>query len=130
MTDRQEIAGAEAGKGYFPPVGDQVLREVAARLDSQLRRSDVIGRYGGEEFVIILPHTDMSAGAQVMERVRKAVAGRPISLPEQELRISLTVSIGLVEYPKDGHNGPALIAAADQAMYRAKARGRDQVAVD
>lgn len=106
--------------------GDLVLCEVAGRLSQGLRTSDVIGRYGGEEFVVVLPRTSAAAGLLIMDRIRESIAEYPICLPGRDLQIPLTVSIGLVEYPSDGVSSCALLEAADEAMYLAKRQGRNR----
>ncbi len=114
--------------------GDVVLREMAQRIDSQVRASDVAARYGGEEFVVLLPDTDTTAGVVLAERIRKAVAASPYALPSGE-RIEMTASIGIASVvpAPDAEDlktlGEALIAQADVALYRAKSGGRDQVVV-
>ena len=114
--------------------GDAVLRELANRIDAQVRASDVAARYGGEEFVVLLPGTDNSSGELLAERIRGAIASSPFLLPNGE-EVSITVSIGIagVTLDRDVSDlktaGDALIARADVALYRAKSGGRDQVQV-
>jgi len=115
--------------------GDAVLRELAQRIDAQVRASDVAARFGGEEFVILLPNTKGADGQRLAERIRNAVAAAPFELPEGE-QISVTVSIGIAEFaPGAGGSdlkslGEALIARADAALYAAKAAGRDRVVIE
>ncbi len=115
--------------------GDAILQELASRIDAQVRASDVAARYGGEEFVILLPDTEHQAAVQTAQRIRKAVSAAPYALPADE-PVSITVSIGVAgSCPESASNdlktiGDALIARADVALYKAKAGGRDQVAVD
>ena len=115
--------------------GDVVLRELAQRIESQVRASDVAARYGGEEFVVLLPDTNIDAGARLAERVRAAIAESPISLPNGET-ILITASIGIAEArPAPGDKdlktlGDSLIARADVALYAAKSAGRDRVMVE
>ncbi len=115
--------------------GDAVLRELAQRVDAEVRDSDVAARFGGEEFVILLPRTTSSEGRHVAERVREAVAAAPFELPAGG-QVAVTVSIGIAEFhPGAGRNdlkslGEALIARADAALYDAKAAGRDRVVVE
>ncbi|MDH3532272.1 MAG: sensor domain-containing diguanylate cyclase [Gammaproteobacteria bacterium] len=114
--------------------GDAVLRELANRIESQVRASDVAARYGGEEFMVLLPATDNRAGEHLAERIRQAVAAAPFALPGGE-QVSITVSIGIagVRPGADAGDlktlGDTLIARADVAMYRAKSAGRDKVRV-
>jgi two-component system cell cycle response regulator len=115
--------------------GDAVLRELAQRVDSQVRASDVAARYGGEEFVILLPNTEVEAAARLAERVRQAIAASPITLPNGE-SVTVTASIGIAEAApgpdeKDLKTlGDSLIARADVALYAAKSAGRDRVIVE
>jgi len=112
--------------------GDLVLRELAQRIEVQVRASDVAARYGGEEFVILLPNTPGEAGLQLAERVREAVAAKPFELPDGG-SADVTVSIGIASLVPDADDkdfkslGEALIARADVALYSAKAAGRDRV---
>jgi diguanylate cyclase (GGDEF)-like protein len=115
--------------------GDAVLRELAQRVESQVRASDVAARYGGEEFVILLPGTEVDAATKLAERVRAAIAGSPISLPNGEA-VTITASIGIAEAcprPDDEDLktlGDSLLARADVALYAAKSAGRDRVMVE
>jgi two-component system, cell cycle response regulator len=108
------------------PAGDAVLRVAAERLRGILRAEDVLGRWGGEEFLALLPRTD-AAGAQLAaERMRQAVAGEPIPLPEGgEMRV--TASIGAAAGVEGG--AADLVQRADAALYEAKEAGRDRVVV-
>ena len=115
--------------------GDVVLRELAQRIESQVRASDVAARYGGEEFVVLLPSTDVSSAKLLAERVRKAISATPIDLPCGET-VTVTVSIGISEiYPKPNDKdlktlGDSLVARADVALYAAKSAGRNRVIVE
>lgn len=114
--------------------GDAVLKELAQRIEAQVRASDVAARYGGEEFVVLLPDTNVEAAARLAERVRMAIGGSPIGLPCGE-SVTITASIGIAETsPGPGEEdlktlGDSLIARADVALYAAKSAGRDQVVV-
>ncbi len=117
------------------PAGDAVLREIAQRVESQVRASDVAARYGGEEFVILLPNTDVASAMLLAERIRKAVAETPIELPNGET-VTITASIGISEVQPAPEAddlktvGDSLIARADVALYAAKSAGRDRVVVE
>ena len=108
-------------------VGDVVLRQIGERAGSVLRGGDTLGRFGGEEFVILLPEADMSEARTVAERIRATVAASPMATSEVAGGIIMTVSMGLVGYPQDGHLGQDLLSQADEAMYFAKRLGRNQV---
>lgn len=110
---------------YGHDIGDDALRLVGDTVRRSLRAGDIIGRWGGEEFLAILPMTDRSTATRVAERVREAVAATPFVV--LGLLVPLSVSIGAAA--RSEHPGDALVAAADGAMYAAKASGRDNVNV-
>jgi diguanylate cyclase (GGDEF)-like protein len=113
--------------------GDAVLAEFARRLRAEIREVDFAFRQGGEEFVCLLPETDSAGGAVVAERLGAAVRRAPVivvsansaSEGEPPRRIPVTVSIGVAVYPDHGPTGAAVLEAADDALYAAKAAGRD-----
>jgi len=106
-------------------VGDAVLREVAQRMGSVLRGHDLLGRYGGEEFLILLPGCGLKESWEVAERVRRGVAERPITTPAGS--INLTLSLGTAAtISGDFRESDALIQVADEALYRAKRGGRNR----
>lgn len=111
---------------YGHHVGDQILQEFAARCKSTVREVDLVGRYGGEELIIIMPETELEAALPVAERLRTAICERPVTLEGQELFI--TVSIGAAQKDENTLHLETLIARADQAMYIAKHKGRNRVA--
>jgi two-component system cell cycle response regulator len=112
--------------------GDEVLREVAARIKAELRMSDALGRFGGEEFVVLLIDADMESAAMVAQRIRAGVANTPFQLTGGEV-VSVSVSIGVAtldDFERDhAIEGVAqqLVALADSALYQAKENGRNQV---
>jgi two-component system, cell cycle response regulator len=107
-------------------IGDTVLREAARRLATPMRPYDAIGRYGGEEFLIVLPGCGMDSALLVAERVRCSVGGRPITTPAGD--VAMTVSLGVSAVEKAPPRlADELIQAADDALYRAKRAGRDRV---
>jgi diguanylate cyclase (GGDEF)-like protein len=108
------------------PTGDEVLRQFARALQDTVREIDLAGRWGGEEFVVGLPGTDLAGGVRLAERVRAALAERTIEAPSGE-RLHVTASFGVATF--DGRGGlRELLAAADVALYRAKRAGKDRVA--
>jgi diguanylate cyclase (GGDEF)-like protein len=117
---------------YGHQSGDDVLREVAARVKAELRMSDALGRFGGEEFVALLIDADLDAASLVANRIRASVADQPFVVGEGEL-LSVSVSIGvatLIDFERDhAIEGVAqqLVAQADQALYEAKQSGRNRV---
>jgi diguanylate cyclase (GGDEF)-like protein len=107
------------------PVGDDVLRQLSAMLDEQVRRVDSVGRLGGEEFAVLMPGADRAQAEEAAERLRDHVSTLALDLPSGIVR--LTVSIGVTEcdvWTEDLADG---LARADEALYRAKAAGRDRV---
>jgi diguanylate cyclase (GGDEF)-like protein len=108
------------------PAGDAVLAEVSSRLRSQLRRSDGVGRYGGEEFLVVLPGCDEKLTLMAAERLRACLADAPVVC--RDAVISVTCSAGAAVWTASNPKDPeTLIREADQALYRSKAGGRDQV---
>ncbi|MEZ0077085.1 diguanylate cyclase (GGDEF)-like protein [Planotetraspora sp. GP83] len=110
---------------YGHLAGDQVLIQVAATLRSQLREYDVVGRFGGEEFVVLLPGADISEGRRVAERLRTRV-GR-MAVAADNAMVTVTVSAGVAIMNIHGADLIELLAAADLALYRAKELGRDRI---
>ena len=106
-------------------IGDDVLRALAAELRQQVRESDVVGRFGGEEFTVLLPHTDGVGACRIAERLRRS-AGR-LSVATADAMIRVTVSIGIAVLGQHGNDLFELLAAADLALYRAKDAGRNRV---
>jgi diguanylate cyclase (GGDEF)-like protein len=106
-------------------VGDQVLRAVAERCRSALRSIDALGRYGGEEFAIVLPGTAAGA-ALVAERIRRAVADEPIQTDAGPVHV--TISLGVAEMNAQTDDLAAVLKRADAALYEAKQAGRNRVA--
>lgn len=113
---------------YGHDAGDAVLRETAALLVRSVRAEDIICRFGGEEFVIILPMADLKTSQARAERIRSRMAELAVMHQGNALGPT-TVSIGVAELPRHGTSGKDLLAAADAALYRAKEQGRDQVIV-
>jgi diguanylate cyclase (GGDEF)-like protein len=107
--------------------GDVVLRKLATILRDSFRQSDTVGRYGGEEFVVILPEMDIQAGQQKLESLRHLVADTPISLGTRGGKVKVTISAGLASFPQDSDDAELLFALADQRMFQAKSEGRNRV---
>lgn len=110
--------------GYGHAAGDAVLHAFAGVLSTTIRSMDTAGRWGGEEFVVILPETPVEEALEIAERIRKAVSFHSFEISRC---LHLTCSIGVACYPDHACNQDALITAADQAMYGAKRLGRNQV---
>ena len=111
---------------YGHQVGDELLRQVSAKLLSEVRAYSEVGRYGGEEFIILLPGTGSNELASISDRLLKLVAEQPYTVLGEE--ISLTVSIGIAASNKFDSNLDAVIKRADDNLYKAKAAGRNCVA--
>ncbi|MEO8971569.1 MAG: diguanylate cyclase, partial [Ktedonobacteraceae bacterium] len=112
---------------YGHATGDVVLRELGERAKCVLRAGDTVGRFGGEEFLVLLPETSPEEAMFVAERLRSAVAVSPLAIHEVENGVAVTVSIGVATYPTDGATANAVREQADQAMYWAKRLGRNQI---
>ncbi|MCL6558378.1 MAG: diguanylate cyclase [Firmicutes bacterium] len=114
---------------YGHEAGDKVLAAVARTIRESLRQVDLMVRYGGEEFVIVLPGTNLDGGITVAEKIRRTVAATPIRLESGET-IYLTVSLGVTRYtPGTLSTSAEMIQQADEAMYQAKLKGKNQVVV-
>ena len=109
---------------YGHAIGDRVLKSLAHLLSQRLRSSDTIGRFGGEEFAVILPNTDENAANEIMEELCKGFAN--VRHQSEEKDFSVTFSCGVASFP-DYESGEALTKAADMALYAAKSAGRNQV---
>ncbi|HWK00609.1 MAG TPA: PleD family two-component system response regulator [Xanthobacteraceae bacterium] len=115
---------------YGHEAGDEVLREFASRLRSCVRGVDLACRLGGEEFVVVMPDTDLGIASRVAERIRRRIAGEPFSIDRGARSIEVTISVGLSSL-NGAEDTPALILKrADEALYRAKNSGRNRVVAD
>lgn len=110
---------------YGHLVGDIVLKEIAKIMKDFVRQVDLIGRYGGEEFVLALPDTDRNSAIAVAERIRQEVERHKFRAYDET--IAMTISAGVATYPDNGDDVQVLIDKADQALYRAKEEGRNRV---
>jgi len=110
-------------------MGDKVLQKVAQVLETELRRADVICRYGGEEFVVILPEIDLHNAYYVAEKLRNAVITSTFSGDEKMSGKGITISLGVAAFPENGDTEKMVLEKADEALYKAKERGRNQVVV-
>jgi diguanylate cyclase (GGDEF)-like protein len=105
--------------------GNRLLQHVARGVRSELRGSDVLARYGGDEFVALLPETGSSGAREMGERIRRAIEMSKLDVHGTD--VVTNVSIGVASYPEDGGSVEAIMEKADKAMYRAKQRGRNRV---
>jgi two-component system, cell cycle response regulator len=110
--------------------GDDVLREFASRVRKSIRGIDLACRYGGEEFVIVMPETDVAVASVVAERLRRRVATEPFAIGRAGQRIEVTISIGIAALGAPDDSAATILKRADQALYRAKRDGRNRVVAD
>jgi diguanylate cyclase (GGDEF)-like protein len=122
MADLDHFKAVNDTQGHL--VGDRVLSEVAARIKSALREFDLVGRYGGEEFVILLENTSLHTAHQISERIRQHIGSEPVHAASQHIEI--TISQGIAMWV-EGDDKQSLLKRADQAMYAAKNAGRNCV---
>ena len=124
MIDSDNLKAVNDEHGH--DAGNNLLRLIATGIKSQLRSTDVLARYGGDEFVVLLPDTGADGTRDVAERIRLSIARKPLELRDKS--VPITVSIGLASYPSDGRGMDTIMQRADEAMYRAKSQGRNRVA--
>ncbi len=108
-------------------VGDRVLQELARRLKEQVRAIDLCCRIGGEEFLVVLPGTELQVGFTVGERLRRIIASQPFDVGAKSGPLAITVSIGVAEYQAAGDTPESILKRADEALYKAKRSGRNRV---
>lgn len=107
--------------------GDKLLQQLAGLVNEAVRKDDIFGRFGGEEFLLIMPHTSANQALQAAEKIRGLLASHPFAFAEkQPLRI-ISISGGVAEYPVHGLDAAGLLHAADEALYEAKRSGRNRV---
>ncbi len=132
MIDVDQFKGINDGYGHL--AGDKALKEIAGRVEEQIRTMDTAARFGGDELAILLPDASSAEAATLAERIRKAISAKPFSLTPQ-IKRSLTVSVGVAsvlpgrEVTDLKTLADRLLADADAALYRAKALGRNRVQV-
>ena len=107
--------------------GDLVLQTIGETLRASFRQSDTAGRYGGEEFVVILPETDIETAQRKLESFRESIAASPIALAARGEKVQVTISAGLSNFPQDAEDASELFALADERMFQAKKEGRNRV---
>lgn len=107
--------------------GNRLLQQTVECIQGQLRQTDLVARYGGDEFVALLPETPCNGAAGVAERIRKSI--ETIALASREHKVSVTVSIGVACYPNHGVDFESVLEKADQAMYASKSAGKNRVTV-
>jgi two-component system cell cycle response regulator len=110
--------------------GDDVLRDFALRIKRSIRGIDLACRYGGEEFVLVMPETDMAVAAMVAERLRRRIAAEPFAIQQGSRVVPVTISIGIAALRDKDDTAASVLKRADQALYRAKRDGRNRVVPD
>jgi diguanylate cyclase (GGDEF)-like protein len=123
MIDSDNLKSVNDSHGH--EAGNRLLRQLTRLVQAELRYTDVLARYGGDEFIVLLPETPSKGALEVAARIRDAVASMALEVDGR--RIDSTVSIGVAAYPQDGNSLDALAARADRAMYQAKREGRNRV---
>jgi diguanylate cyclase (GGDEF)-like protein len=123
MVDSDSLK--QVNDSYGHEAGNRLLQHIVKSMQGHLRATDVPARYGGDEFVILLPDTPARGALEVAERIRNAVESTPFST--EAGRVPCTVSIGVASFPQDGRSIEILLARADRALYEAKAAGRNRV---
>ena len=113
--------------GFGHDAGDEVLREFAVRVATNVRAIDLPCRLGGEEFVVVMPDTSMESALMIAERIRRDVGGAPFRVMDGREELTVTISIGVATSHAAGETPEALLKRADEGVYEAKARGRNQV---
>lgn len=147
ITLKEEIARARRANGNFSvamldvdffkeindryghAMGDEVLQCLVQKITASLRSTDIVCRYGGEEFVIVLPGTTLPEARPTLERLRGLFADEPLYLTKNQRSVSITISVGGACFPRNGSSAKELLKAADYAMYRAKEAGRNRVSL-
>jgi diguanylate cyclase (GGDEF)-like protein len=123
MIDSDNLKGVNDAYGH--DAGNRLLRQLANAIQAELRATDVPARYGGDEFIVLLPETPPKGALDVAERIRTAISAAPLALEGKS--VASSVSIGLACFPEDGRTLDTLAARADRALYRAKQNGRNCV---
>lgn len=112
---------------YGHEAGNRLLKLTVQCIQNQLREADIVGRYGGDEFLVLLPETPGSAAAGVGARIRQSIEATPLSIRDRT--VNITASIGVAAYPEHGNDFESVMKKADQAMYASKNKGKNQVTV-
>lgn len=114
---------------YGHLMGDRILTTIGEAISGSLRSFDFAFRYGGEEFVVILPETTVTNARKAAERIRQRVIAETQKVLQSETDNPVTVSIGIACYPRDAVEGKALVALADNLLYQAKGAGKNRILV-
>jgi diguanylate cyclase (GGDEF)-like protein len=125
MIDSDNLKSVNDNHGH--DCGNELLKLTSQGIRRQLRDTDVPARYGGDEFILLLPETNADGARELGERIRRAIADQPLEL--QSIRIGTTVSVGIASFPDHGEDLKSVLNKADQAMYLSKKAGRNRVTV-
>ncbi|MBI3273080.1 MAG: GGDEF domain-containing protein [Planctomycetes bacterium] len=126
MVDMDNLKLINDTSGHL--AGDSALIGLAEVIRQAFRPYDLAGRYGGDEFLLVLPHVGLDQAVDLALRFRERVRGHDFALPPRDRAVRPSVSVGIAVFPADGQTPSALIASADGAMYQAKTRGKDRIA--
>ncbi|VAX03803.1 diguanylate cyclase (GGDEF domain) with PAS/PAC sensor [hydrothermal vent metagenome] len=125
LTDIDHFKQVNDTHGHL--AGDEVLRIISRRLQNSLRDTDILGRYGGEEFLIVLPNTGTKGGKVLAERLRHAIESEPVAFGD--IQLTINISLGITELREDSRDYEQLIGEADLALYQSKEGGRNQATI-
>ena len=125
MIDADNLKPINDSHGH--EAGDKLLKHLIRTFGEELRQTDVLARYGGDEFTILLPETGRTGAVEVAERIRKSVEDSRFDV-RGGLDLRTTISLGIASYPEDGSNVEIIVEKADKALYRAKREGRNRIA--
>src|SRR5581483_11268401 len=117
----------QVNDSYGHDIGDEVLREFAKRISANVRGIDLACRYGGEEFVVVMPDTEITLAATIAERLRKSIETTPMPVSRAPGKLNITISIGIAGSQGPSDTADALLRRSDQALYAAKRAGRNRV---
>jgi diguanylate cyclase (GGDEF)-like protein len=107
--------------------GDQALKIIAQKLKDNIRKSDILSRYGGDEFVLILPELNKVQAKSLAQKLVQLIKDTKLPIKKDMPRVEVTISLGIASFPEDGSNEDTLLKKADEALYHAKESGRNQV---
>ena len=123
MIDSDNLKSVNDTLGH--EAGNELLRQLARRIQGELRYTDISARYGGDEFIVLLPETPLKGALDVAERIRSKILEAPLVV--RGTRVDSTISVGVAGFPADGRNLDSILALADRAMYQAKQKGKNSI---